>query len=169
MERKYIHIGRIVNTHGIKGEIKIQSYSDFDAERYQKGNTVYILSENSYIPMQVETFRMHKDMPLVSFQNYQNINLIEKYKNCNVYILEEDRKPLKNGFYRDQLKDLIVEDENGNVIGRSMFIEETKGAQNNLRIQTETQEFLIPFIDEFIKNVDLKEKKIIVHMEEGLL
>lgn len=170
MKMEYIHIGRIVNTHGIKGEVKIQSYSDFDAERYQKGNTVYVLFEKEYIPFQVETFRTHKGMSLVSFNNYKDINLIEKYKNCDVYILEEERKPLKHGYYRSQLKGLTVEDEDGNVIGRSMYIEETNGAQNNLRIERENhQEFLIPFIDEFIKNIDLDEKKIIVHLEEGLL
>ena len=56
---EYICIGKIVNTHGIKGELKISSYSDFDRERYQKGNTVYVRFEGNYLPFTVKTYRTH--------------------------------------------------------------------------------------------------------------
>ncbi len=168
---EYICIGKIVNTHGIKGELKIQSYSDFDSERYKKGNKVYILFEENYLPFIVKTFRTHKGNSLVSFDGYQNINDVEKYKNSNVYISKEDRKPLKNGqFYRDQLVGLQVIDTNQNNIGKLVSVEETKGAQNNIRIQKEDGvEFLVPYIPEFIKEVDLEKQIIVVAMQEGLL
>ena len=167
----YICIGKIVNTHGIKGELKMQSYSDFDAERYKKGNTVYIQFENNYLPFIVKTFRTHKGHSLVSFDNYSNINDVEKYKNSFIYISKEDRKPLKNGkFYRDQLVDLVAVDSLNNHIGKVISVEETKGAQNNIRIQKDDgTEFLVPYIPEFIKNVDLDKQVIVIAMQEGLL
>lgn len=168
---EYICIGKIVNTHGIKGELKIQSYSDFDTLRYKKGNTVYILVENSYLPFVVETYRKHKGNSLVSFKDNQNINFVEKYKNCDVYIEKDSRKPLKNGkYYRNEIVGLVAFDTNGKELGKVISVEETKGAQNNIRIQTiDDNEFLVPFIPEFIQSVDLDDHKIIIQMQEGLL
>lgn len=168
---EYICIGKIVNTHGVKGELKIQSYSDFDALRYKKGNIVYILEENSYLPFIVETYRKHKVNSLVSFKDHQNINLVEKYKNCDVYIEKDSRKPLKNGkYYRNEIVDLVAYDTNGKELGKVISVEETKGAQNNIRIQKlDGNEFLVPFIPEFIRSVDLENHKIIIQMQEGLL
>lgn len=168
---EYICIGKIVNTHGIKGELKIQSYSDFDSLRYKKGNTVYIHYENNYVPFVVQTFRSHKGNSLVSFQDKQDINLVEQYKNCDVYIEKDSRKPLGKGkYYRDQIKGLTAYDQNNTILGKVISVEETKGAQNNIRIQKEDgSEFLVPFIDEFIKNVDLDNQTLVIQMQEGLL
>lgn len=169
--QEMICIGKIINTHGLKGEVKIRSYSDFDAERYAKGNTVYIAYEGNYLPFQTATYRVHKGYPLVSFQNYQDINLIEKYRDCEIYIDRKTRKPLKDGeYYRDELTGLQAVDEEGNSIGEVIAVEETYGAQNNLRIARKDQnDVLVPYIPEFIVKVDLKNHQIVIHAEEGLL
>lgn len=168
---KYINIGKIVNTHGIKGECKIQSYSDFDSERYKKGNCVYVNYQNTYIPLEVETYRTHKGFSLVSFKDYQNINLVEQYKNCNLYILEKDRKPLPKGqYYRSELIGLQVYDTKRIHIGSVIAVEETKGAQNNIRIKKEDgNTFLIPYIPSFILEIRKEDNEMMIHMDEGLL
>lgn len=167
----YIRIGKIVNTHGIKGEVKIQSCSDFDAIRYKKGNTVYLFYEGQYLPFLVASFRMHKGFPLVSFQNAQNINDVEKFKECAVFMSNEDRTPLHKGeFYRDELVGLQVNDEAGVKIGIVTAVEETCPGQTHLRIQREEMnDALIPFVPVFIKHVDIAQKVITIHAEEGLL
>ena len=93
----YICIGKIINTHGIKGEVKIESYSDCDEERYTKGTQVYIRVDEKYLPVTVASYRKHKGFPLVSFVDLQNINFVEQYKGCEIYIDEADRKQLKKG------------------------------------------------------------------------
>ncbi len=167
----YIIIGRIINTHGIKGDVKILSSSDFDAERYQKGNTVYIHFENDYIPMEVCSYKVMKNNPIVRFKDHENINLIEKYKNCEVCVDKADRKPLPEGqYYRSDFEGLAVYDEENVLIGTVKGIEETAGAQNNIRVKREGKnDALIPNIPEFVKNVDLENKKLVIHVEEGLL
>ena len=169
--KEMICIGKIINTHGLKGEVKIRSYSDFDAERYAKGNTVYIQSEGEYLPFVTATFRMHKGYPLVSFLNYQDINLIEKYRDCSVFIDRNTRKPLKKGeYYRDELVGLKAVDEDDQEIGEVTAVEETFGAQNNLRISRKgDNDVLVPYIPEFIRKVDLDQRRIVIHVEEGLL
>ncbi len=167
----FIRIGTIVNTHGLKGEVRIESCSDFDEVRYRKNNTVYILSEGEYIPFCVDSFRMHKGRPLVGFKDHRDINLIEKYKGCDILINAADRHALPAGeYYADELIGLQVIDEEGNRIGEVGGIEETRGAQKNLRIMTESgRSFLLPDIPQFVLQVMPEEKTIRIHMDEGLL
>jgi 16S rRNA processing protein RimM len=168
---EYIRIGRVINTHGIKGELKIRSESDFDAERYEKGNTVYILYEGKYIPFVCDTYRVHKGFPLVSFQDHKDINLVEKYKNCPVFINAEDREELEDGrHYIDDLIGMQVKDEAGNAIGEVIDVEETLGANLNLRIQRKgAKDALVPYVPAFIKDVDDEKGIIVIHVIEGLL
>ena len=167
----YICIGKIINTHGIKGEVKIESYSDFDEERYTKGKQVYICVDEKYLPVTVASYRKHKGFPLVSFVGLQNINFVEQYKGCEIYIDEADRKQLKKGeYYRKDLVGLIVVDEEGITVGKIISVEETLGAQNNLRLQLEdAKEVLIPYIPMIVKNVDLEKKVMTIHRMGGLL
>lgn len=168
---EYICIGKIVNTFGIKGELKIQSYSDFDAERYKKGKTVYIRKDGKYLPFQTASFRSHKGFSLVSLRDHLNINLVEVYKGCEIYIDQKDRNPLPKGeFYRSELKGMKAVDENGEVIGTVKEVEETAGANNNLRIVREDEsEVLIPYVKAFIKEVSTADNTIVISRMEGLL
>lgn len=168
---EYIEIGRVVNTHGLKGELKIESWSDFDDVRYRKGNTVYLETEEGYLPFKVQSFRMHKGNPLVVFQGYGDINLVEKYKGCIVCIAESDRHSLPEGeYYADELTGLRAVDENDAEIGEVISVEETRGAQKNLRIRmADGKEFLLPDIPMFVLDIDPEEGIIRIHMDEGLL
>lgn len=168
---EYIQIGKMVNTHGVKGEVKIMSYSDFDTERYKKGNTVYILKDGKYISFIVQSFRQHKGFSLVTFQGIQNMNEVEQYKECIVYMNKADRKPLANNeYYRDQLLGLEVIDEEGLLIGTIIAVEETTRNQTYLRIlRKDKNDALVPYVPLFIRSVDLEKKQIIIHKEEGLL
>ncbi len=167
---EYICIGKIINTHGIKGELKIQSYSDFDDERYRKGRLVYIEKDGQYHPVKCITYRIHKGFPLVSFEGMQNINLVEHFKECLVYVKSEDRQSLPAGeYYRTDLVGLSCVDEDGNVLGTCVEVEETNGAQNNFRIRDDAgNEFLVPHVPLFVKKIDMEERKIVIHMVEGL-
>ena len=163
-------IGKIINTHGLKGEVKIQSYSDFDEERYKKGNEVYIYYEDEYIPFIVDTYRSHKNNPLVSFKDNKDINLIEKYKGSDIYFDKANRAALKDDYYQDELIGLKVVDENGEEKGVIIAIEPTNGAQNNLLIQTSNNDtFLYPFIYDWVINVDLENKILKIKWLEGTL
>lgn len=168
---EYIQIGMIANTHGLKGELKIISFSDFDDLRYRKGNTVYIYSQGEYLPFVVETHREHKGFSLVSFGGYQDINAIEQYKGCAIFVNKDDREELPEGeYYIDELIGYTVEDESHSFLGEVINVEETNGAQNNLRIKmADGKEVLIPYVDAFVIEVNDKNKVITVEVIEGLL
>ena len=167
----YIEIGKAVNTHGLKGELKIESWSDFDEIRYTPGNFVWLKRGKELIRLKVKSFRVHKGYSLVSFEELKDINEAEPFKNCVVYVDENDRQELPEGeYYFDELTGMDVYDEEGNYIGEVISVEETNGAQDNLRVQRDGKpDALIPNVPAFVKEVNMEENKITIHVIGGLL
>ena len=165
---EYVLIGKILNTFGIKGELKVASYTDFDDERFKKNTKVYV--GDKYLEFTVKSYRNHKGFILLTFKDYEDINLVEKYKNCLIYKSSKDIKPLKKGeYYFSDLKDLDVY-VNDKLVGKVLKVEEGI-KHNNLRVikNDDNKEYLVPFIPVFILNVDLDNKRIDVLEMEGLL
>ena len=86
---KYYKCGHIMTTHGLKGALKIKDLSDFD--RFYKDSTLYILYKNEYIKVKVFNKTIFDNYYLVTFYDLLDINLVEKYKNCDIYVSELDR------------------------------------------------------------------------------
>ncbi len=164
---EYILIGKVVNTFGIKGELKVYPYTDFIEERFKKGSKVYLGED--YLPFVVKSYREHKGMLLVLFEANEDINLVEKYKDYEIYKAKEDIEMLQDGYYFRDLKDLDVYVEN-EAIGKVLQVEEGITA-NNLRIlkNSDQKEYLVPFLPVFVENVDLDQKRIDIVKMEGLL
>ena len=165
---EYVTIGKILNTFGIKGELKVDVYTDFPEERFKKGSVVYIGEE--YLPFKVLTYREHKGFMLLLLEDNEDINLVEKFKGMYLYKSKDDIKPLENGeYYFSDLKDLgvYIDDKK---IGKVLRVEEGL-RNNNLRVlkDEDNKEYLIPFIPVFIRNVDLDKKRIDVNWIEGLI
>ena len=164
---EYIRIGRIINTHGIKGDLKIDLETDFFKERFAVGNTVYLLEGNQYRPMEVVKARIHKGYGLVCFKDYEDINLVEGFKNKELYYPVDQIEPLAEGYYFRQIIGLQAYDQSGKLLGQVISLEETK-MYNLMRIRTEEKEVLVPFTDVFVKEVDEANGRIIINVIEGL-
>ena len=166
-----IEIGRAINTHGLKGELKIESWSDFDEIRYTPGHTIYIDRNGEVEAFTVKSYRPHKGYALVAFEELPDINAAEPYKGGIMCVNEADRHELPEGqYYYDELIGLMVEYEAGRHIGQVVAVEETNGAQDNLRVaRAGNSDALIPNIPEFVKKVDKDVKVITIHVIDGLL
>ena len=165
---EYTRIGKIVNTFGIKGELKVDVYTDFASERFKKDSLIYIGED--YKEFIVKSYKMHKGFMLLLLKDNEDINLVEKYKNQFIYKSKDDIKPLKKGeYYFSDLKDLDVYVDNV-CIGKVISVE-SGIRNNNLRVlkNDDKKEYLVPFIPVFISNVDLDNKRIDVIKMEGLL
>ncbi len=164
----YVEIGKILNTFGIKGELKIASYTDFVKERFKKGTKVYVGED--HLPFVMHGCREHKGFLLISFEDHLDINLVEKYKGMAIYKAKEDIHKLKQGeYYFSDLADLdvYVDDQ---LKGKVLKVEEGI-ACNYLRVlsSSDQKEHLVPFLPVFIEAVDLEMKRIDVKAMEGLL
>ncbi len=162
----YIRIGKIINTFGIKGELKVESHTDFIEKRYKKGSLVYL--GEKHMPLVVSGYKIHKGFIIVLFEKYEDINLVLNFKNQFLYKAEEDIETLKEGeYYFKDLRDLNVFVENKKV-GKVIRVEEGV-TYNFLRIKKGDEEVLVPNIKAFVLNVDLLNKRIDITKMEGLL
>lgn len=160
---EYILIGKYVNTHGLKGEIKIISDYRYKDSVFKKGFTIYIGdNKQSFI---IDTYRIHKNFDMVTLLGINDINKIEILKGNNVYINKEDLIIDDNNFDVSDLvsyKVFINDKEIGEVID-IMY-----GKANDILVVSKSR-ILIPYVDAFILNVDSDNKKITVNDIEGLI
>ena len=162
-----IRVGVIVNTFGIKGEVKVKIVTDFPEERFASGQTLIIKEKNDLNELKIFSCRFHKNNALIMFEGFQDINLIEKYKGLELFIDRDASKPLDEGYYHDELLNLAVYQQD--ILIGTVIKVEAYPAHSILRIKTDTKEILVPFVDAFIKHVDLKNKRIDVVLIEGML
>ncbi|MEG0273986.1 ribosome maturation factor RimM [Amedibacillus sp. YH-ame10] len=165
---KTIKVGVLVNTHGLKGEVKVKPLTDFPQLRFAKKANVYIDVNQKSIELTIQTVRVQKDMLLVTFNGYEDINLVESWKGSTLYIHEEQLHELEDDeAYFYEMMDSEVYDLSNQYIGKVSEIIET-GANVVLRVVNGEDMKLIPFVKHFVKEFD-KEKKIMhVEMMEGL-
>ncbi|ABJ56726.1 ribosome maturation factor RimM [Oenococcus oeni] len=162
---KELRIGRVINTHGIAGELKIDFNTDFPEQRFAKNSELLIAGEK----LVVQSSRPFKQFWLVKFSDHENINLVEKYKGEDIFINERKEPRLSEGeFLVSQIIGLKVIDEKGNSIGEIADSFHT-GANDVWTIKKSNgKEILIPYIDQVVKKVDLQTSTVTIELLEGL-
>ncbi|AVI93968.1 Ribosome maturation factor RimM [Oenococcus oeni] len=162
---KELRIGRVINTHGIAGELKIDFNTDFPEQRFAKNSELLIAGEK----LVVQSSRPFKQFWLVKFSDHENINLVEKYKGEDIFINERKEPRLSEGeFLVSQIIGLKVIDEKGNSIGKIADSFHT-GANDVWTIKKSNgKEILIPYIDQVVKKVDLQNSTVTIELLEGL-
>ena len=159
-----IKIGKIVNTHGIKGELRVLSNSDFIEKRFEENEKIYI-EQKEYI---IESYYEHKNFYIIKLKNFDNINDVLKLKNKMIYANKLLNEELAEGeYFNYDLIDLNIYNQDGKKRGK--VIEVVDGsAYNYLRIKYNNKTYLIPFNNHFILDVQLNDK-IIIQEIEGLI
>lgn len=164
----YIQIGKIVNTHGIKGEVAVASFTD-DINRFNDLDTIY-LGDNK-TKLQVEQARFHKNMVLLKFKNFNNINEVLMDVGKFIYVAEVDKRVLpEDHFYIFDIIGSLVFDVNGEKIG--VVTDINQSASNDIYIiknEEKDREYLIPAVKEFFVEIDIENKKIVIDPIEGMI
>ncbi|MGQ5175129.1 ribosome maturation factor RimM [Bacillus halotolerans] len=172
MTKRWFNVGKIVNTHGIKGEVRVISKTDFAEERYKPGNTLYLFMDGRQEPIEVtvNTYRLHKQFHLLQFKERQSLNEVEELKNAIIKVPEEDLGELNEGeFYFHEIIGCEVFTEEGELIGKVKEIL-TPGANDVWVIGRKgKKDALIPYIESVVKLIDVSEKKIEIQLMEGLI
>lgn len=168
----YFEVGKILTTHGLKGEVKVNPITDFIEERFTPGTRLYLGKsvDSSKQEVVVQRARMHKQFVLVIFEGIDNIDEAEKIIGQKIFVKESDRQELEDGsYYFKDILDLSVFDaETGEKLGILNDIE-TPGANDIWEIKPENgKSFWIPNIASVVKKVDLDNKRIEVSLLEGL-
>ncbi|GAA0495446.1 ribosome maturation factor RimM [Salinibacillus aidingensis] len=165
------NVGKIVNTHGIKGEVKVIKITDFD-ERLEPGSKLYWVSDDGSItiPLEVDGHRIHKNFHLLHFDGYSSINDVEPLKNGMLKVSEEQLLTLDEGeYYYHEIIGCEVVTEEGEKVG--IIKEILSPGANDIWVvkRSGEKDGLIPYIEEIVKQVDVEHKKVVIHPMEGLL
>lgn len=166
---EYFEIGQIVNTSGLKGVIKVKPFTD-DITKFNNFKTIYISIKKELKEFKIEQVRFSKNMVFLKLEGIDTIEEAENYRNLYLKIKRDKDEELEEGSY------YIVD-----IIGCKVYTDEQKelgkvddvfstGSNDVYVVKDEVgKQILLPAIKEVIKNIDIENKTITVHLLEGLI
>ena len=164
----YTIVGKIISSHGIKGEVKVYPLTD-NLHRFSDLKTAYIGEKK--IKVDIEAVRYHKDLGILKFRGFDDINEILPFKDDYIYVSDEDRVVLtEDHYFIYDLLNCKVYDTSSNYIG--ILVDVMQGASNDVYVVKDTnkgKEYLIPAVKEFIIDVNIEEKSIVIDPIEGMI
>ncbi|WP_373808752.1 ribosome maturation factor RimM [Streptococcus ferus] len=166
----YFNVGKIVNTQGLQGEVRVVSVTDFAEERFKKGSRLALFDKKDQFvtSLEIASHRKHKNFDIVKFKGLYHINEVEKYKEFTLKIAEEDLTELADGeFYYHEIIGLDVYEGKG-LIGQVKEILQP-GANDVWVVKRKgKRDLLLPYIPPVVLNVDIPNHRVDVELLEGL-
>ncbi|MCH4123424.1 MAG: ribosome maturation factor RimM [Levilactobacillus sp.] len=169
----YYTVGTIVNTHGIKGEVRVIATTDFPESRFAVGSTLYAFQKGQTQPTQltVATMRKHKNFYLLGFVDKPSINDVEIYKQSTLKVTDNElaASDLQPGeYYYHQIVGLQVVTVDGEKLGEIKEILSPGANDVWVVARPGKDDLLLPKIDDVVKKVDLDAGQVTVELMEGL-
>lgn len=162
---KYIRIGKIVNTHGVKGELRLLSEFKYKEKIFKKDFLIYIGKEKT--EEKINTYRKHKCFDMITLEGYSNINEVLKYKGSYAFINKEDLILDSSEYLNEDLIGFTVKYnnlENIKVIGIEKY-----PSSDMLKVNYNDTFKLIPITDGIIENIDFSKNEIVLKDIKGLI
>ena len=164
-----LEIGQIVNTFGIKGMVKVKPFTD-DIRRFDELKTVYVEKNGNQTEYEIEEVKYHKDMVLIKFKGIDKVEQAEMLRNSYLTVSRDSVEELEEGrYYIVDLLGLEVYTDEQVLLGTLEDIFNT--GSNDIYVVKDKQgkQILLPAIQDVIKQIDIENKKIIVHLLPGLI
>lgn len=164
-----LQVGIISSTHGVRGEVKVFPTTD-DVNRFKRLKEVILDTEKETRILEIEGVKFFKQFAILKFKGIDDINEIEKYRGCSLFVTRENAVKLKKDeYFIADLLGIQVQDENGDELGILEDVIET-GANDVYQIRmTDGRELLLPAIRQCVLEVNVEAGFMKVHVLEGLL
>ncbi|WP_459076776.1 ribosome maturation factor RimM [Herbivorax alkaliphila] len=166
-----MEIGKIINTRGIRGELKIIPLTD-NPKRFDKLQWVYIssnISENME-KYYIEHVKYHKNFVYLKFKEIDNLNDAEKFKDLYIIIDRKDSVNLPEGsYFMCDLIGMNVIDQSEKVLGKLKDVLKTGSNDVYIVKDEDENEILIPALKSVVKNISIEKNKIVVSLPQGLI
>ena len=160
-------VGIVANTHGIKGELKIYPTTD-DVKRFGKLKEVIMDTGRERLDLHIRAVSYKKGCAILKFEEFDNINQVERYKGARLFVTRENAVELKKGehFIADMLGMRVVSDE-GEELGELTDVIQT-GANDVYVVSDGSNELLLPAIKQCILEISDEKREIVAHIMDGL-
>ena len=166
-EPRYLAVGRVLRPHGIRGELRVQVFTDFP-EHLAEVSHVYL--GPNYRRMAIEKARLHKDRVLLKLEGIEDRNDAEMFRDQTVYVAIEDAVPLEEEeYYHFQLVGIEVVTEEGEALGEIVEVLAPPGANDVFVVHGPRGEILIPAIEEAVHEIDFDAMRMVIISMPGLL
>lgn len=164
-----LQVGIITSTHGVRGEVKVFPTTD-DPGRFKRLKEVILDTGKEELVLEIEGVKFFRQLVILKFKGYDNINDIEKYRQKSLYVTRQNAVRLRRDeYFIADLIGLSVKDEQDQQIGVLKDVMET-GANDVYVIEmTDGRELLLPAIKQCVREVDVENGWIRIHILEGLL
>lgn len=163
-----LRVGVITSTHGVRGEVKVFPTTD-DPQRFKKLKKVILDTGKEQMDLEIASVKFFKNMVILKFKEFDNINDVEKYKQADLLVTREHAVKLKPGEYF--IVDLIglkgVSDE-GEDLGELTDVIQTGANDVYVFSKAGQQDLLVPKIPDCVKDINLEEGRVLVHLLPGL-
>jgi 16S rRNA processing protein RimM len=167
MAFNYLRVGKIVNTQGIKGEVRVIPLTE-DINRFKNLKFAY-LDDEKLIRVDIEDVKYHKNFVLLKFKDVNSINDAAKYKDMYILVNRKNAIKLPEGsYFVCDLIGLDVYDTEGSFLGKISDIMST-GSNDVYVINNGGEELLVPALKSVVKSISIEDGKIIVDIPEGLV
>lgn len=164
-----MEIGQIVNTYGIKGFVKVVPFTD-NINRFENLDEVYLQTKNGLETFEIEEVKYSKNTVLLKLKGVDDINIAEKYRNCYLKIDRKNAVELpEDTYFIVDLLDCEVYTDEGEILGSVTDVYPTGSNDIYVVKNKQGKQVLLPAISQVIKEVDVKNKKITVHLLDGLI
>lgn len=169
MMENMLRVGVIASTHGVKGEVKVFPTTD-DAGRFNDLKEVILDTGKEHIPLEIEHVKFFKNMVILKFRGYDNINDIEKYKSKDLLVTRDQAVALgPDEYFITDLIGLDVVTDEGDELGTLKDVLETGANDVYIISMKDGRELMLPAIADCILHVDLEAGRMEVHILEGLM
>lgn len=163
-----LQVGVITSTHGIRGEVKVFPTTD-DPNRFRKLKQVILDTGKEQLEMEIASVKFFKNQVIVKFKGIDDINDVEKYRKAGLYVTRENAVPLgENEYFIADLIGLKVISDDEEELGVIDDVLQTGANDVYIVKKEQTPDLLIPAIKDCIKNVNIEEGTMIVHLLPGL-
>ena len=164
-----LQVGVITSTHGVRGEVKVYPTTD-DPARFRKLKKVILDTGKENLELEVAGVKFFKNMVILKFKEFDNINDVEKYRQKSLYVTRENAVKLKkNEYFIADLIGLTVWTDEEEELGELTDVIQTGANDVYVVRMADGEEVLLPAIKDCIKEVDIDSGKMIVHVLPGLL
>ena len=165
---EYLSIGQIINTHGLRGAVKVYPLTD-DISRFEKLKEVYVEENDGIVKYKVESVKFLSSTVSVKLKGVDSEEAANKLRGSYIKVDRKSAVKLpKDTYFICDLIDLGVYDEKGLLLGTVKDVLQT-GSNDVYVIQSSGKDILIPALKDIVKKIDLENKKILVEMPEGLI
>ncbi|MVB10594.1 Ribosome maturation factor RimM [Caprobacter fermentans] len=166
MQKKYLEAGKIVGTHGIKGELRVQPWCD-SAEFLTRFSTLYLEAGN--VPVHVLSSRVHKELLLMVLEGVDSVEKADTYRNKVLYLDRSDVTLPDGRYFMQDLVGLDVYDADTFLYYGTLTRVLRTGANDVYQITAQDHKnYLIPAVPEFILGIDLEKGKMMIRPIRGI-